>query len=633
MRPGRIRTPNLFNWFAAALAAFATSSAHAGTVPLGGSAKAGHGRPPIHVNLTPATSTSYTPAQVRHAYGFDQLPATGASQRIGIVVAYGNPNIQASLNAFCSRFGLSSTRVEVIGRNTGGNSAWALETALDVEWAHAIASGAEIILSVAASSSNSDLLNAVDAAANAGAAVVSMSWGGLESPGMSTYDGHFNRPGVTFVASSGDNGAGVEWPAVSPFVIGVGGTTLILDSNGNRKTETAWSGSGGGISRFSSEPTFQSGWQSSGHRSVPDVSYLADPASGVYVYDSVNGGWFVVGGTSAGAPQWAALIALANDARASAGIAQFSSANSLIFALAKGSTTVPYSVNPSYFFDVTSGNNGGYNAAPHYDFVTGLGSPKADSLVAALALPPRLPDLAVAAMDVPAQVVQFQPIPLTIVVTNQGTAEAVGPMHIGVGLSTDCVPANGNDISLGTFPVVLNPPLQPGEARAFSFVTGPIGNAVPGAQHVIAGLDVGSATPESNKNNNLACSPIEVEGAWWDLRFEIVNAPVSANHCGSTGWVVRVTNAGNALSDNVCFISGIGLYSGAGRWGSNLGLFNGWTGQIPPGQHRDIPVTNYQVWCNALIGKQYAKVEINYSAGCNDLYTAGNYAESPVQIR
>src|SRR5216684_166952 len=365
------RTP----WLASALALTLTPSLFADSVSIGGPHRPGHARPPLHLNLTPAASVSYTPAQIRHAYGFDQVAATGAGQKIAIVDAYGNASIQNDLDMFCSRFGLSSTTVQILGNNTSSDASWAMETALDVEWAHVVAPGATIILSVAGSSSVADLLAAVDAAVNAGATVVSMSWGGPEFAGMSTYDSHFNRPNVTFTASSGDNGAGVEWPAVSPYVIGVGGTSLYLDANGNRSSETAWSGSGGGISSYYTEPAYQTGWQTSNRRGVPDVSYLADPNTGVLVYDSVNGGWFVVGGTSASAPQWAALIALANELRVNSGSAPLSSPQSVLYALAQGSTTVPYTINPAYFYDVSQGNNGGYNAAPRYDFVTGLGSP------------------------------------------------------------------------------------------------------------------------------------------------------------------------------------------------------------------------------------------------------------------
>jgi subtilase family serine protease len=354
-------------------------------MPVKGPPAPGHARPPLHINLTPATSVYYNPSQIQHAYGFDQLAADGTGQKIAIVDAYGNASIQNDLNTFCSQFGLSSTTVQILGNNTSTDTGWAMETALDVEWAHALAPKATIILSVAASSSISDLLNAVDAAVNAGATVVSMSWGGGEWSSMSSYDNHFNRAGVTFTASSGDGGSGMEWPAASPYVLAVGGTTLLLDSSNNRSSETAWSGSGGGTSSYYLEPSFQSGFQSSGLRGVPDVSYLADPNTGVLVFDSVNGGWFVVGGTSAGAPQWAALLALGNQLRVSSGASTLTGSPSTIYSLAKGSVAAPYAINSTYFYDITQGNNGGYTALPGYDYVTGLGSPLANKLVPALA--------------------------------------------------------------------------------------------------------------------------------------------------------------------------------------------------------------------------------------------------------
>jgi subtilase family serine protease len=382
---------------AAILAMAITSSLPAKTIPVSGPARPGHARPPLHINVTPSASTYYNPAQIRHAYGFDQLTASGANQKIAIVDAYGNSAIQNDLNTFCSQFGLNPTTVQILGNNSGSDPGWALETALDVEWAHAIAPGATIILSVANSSSSVDLLNAVDAAVNAGATVVSMSWGGPEFNGMASYDGHFNRPNVTFMASSGDSGAGVEWPAASPYVVAVGGTTLHLDSNGNRTSETAWSGSGGGASSVYSQPAYQSGWQTSGRRGVPDVSLVADPSTGVLVYDSINGGWFIVGGTSASAPQWAGLVALANELRANSGSTPISSFNNTLYPLARGGTSIPYTVNPAYLYDVTQGNNGGYNAGATYDFVTGLGSAVANALVPALAPSTLNPNFAISA--------------------------------------------------------------------------------------------------------------------------------------------------------------------------------------------------------------------------------------------
>jgi subtilase family serine protease len=351
---------------------------------VGGPRRIGHGRPPLYINLTPAASVHYSPAQLRHAYGVDQLAATGTNQKIAIVDAYGNANIQNDLNTFCSQFGLNSTTIQILGNNSGTQSGWALETALDVEWAHAIAPGATIILSVAATSSFGDLLNAVDAAVNAGATVVSMSWGSGEFSGMSIYDNHFNRPNVTFTASSGDSGAEVEWPAASPYVIAVGGTTLYLDGSNNRSSESGWSGSGGGLSSYYSAPAFQTGWQTSGHRAGPDVSYVADPNTGMSVYDSSNGGWFVVGGTSAGAPQWAALVALVNELRRNAGASFLGWAQPAFYSVGQGSATTPYAINGAYFFDVTQGNNGN-SATPGYDVVTGLGSPLANALIPAMA--------------------------------------------------------------------------------------------------------------------------------------------------------------------------------------------------------------------------------------------------------
>jgi len=194
------------------------------------------------------------------------------------------------------------------------NSGWALETSLDAEWAHVVAPAAKIVVVVAKSSSLSDLLTAVDyAVKTVGAKQVSMSWGSAEFSSETSYDSHFNKSGVTFFASSGDRGAGVMWPAASPYVVGVGGTTLQLDSSGNVISETGWSGSGGGVSAYEAKPAFQNVWQKAGKRSVPDVSYNADPYTGFPVYITNYGGstgWITVGGTSAGAPQWAAQQAL-----------------------------------------------------------------------------------------------------------------------------------------------------------------------------------------------------------------------------------------------------------------------------------------------------------------------------------
>jgi subtilase family serine protease len=340
-------------------------------------------RPPFHIHrFNTSGPIGLAPSQIRHAYGFDQLTSTGAGQTIAIVDAYGSPTIQKDLNTFCSQFHLPPTMVQIAyptGKPAQANGGWALETSMDVEWAHAIAPGATILLVVAKTATYGNLLTAVDYAA-AHARQVSMSWGSSEFSGETSYDYHFNQPGITFTASSGDNGAGVEWPAASPYVTSVGGTTLYLDSSNNIISESAWSGSGGGISSDEVEPACQSVWQSTGWRTVPDVSYDADPNSGVAVYDSTvysgHTGWWEVGGTSAGAPQWAALVALANAGRGSS----LGLANGTLYSLSKASGYA------SCFDDVTSGNNGGYAAGAGYDTVTGIGSPLTKALVPDLIL-------------------------------------------------------------------------------------------------------------------------------------------------------------------------------------------------------------------------------------------------------
>jgi subtilase family serine protease len=358
----------------------------------------GYSRPPIHVkgNAT-GGPTGKTPSQILHAYGFDQISNQGSGQTIAIVDAFDDPNIESDLGAFDTKFGLPACttangcfkKAFASGAKPNTNSGWALEISLDVEWAHAIAPAAKILLVEAASNSNSNLYQAVDYAVLEGANVVSMSWGGGESSGETASDSHFAVNHVIFTASSGDSGNGVEYPAASPYVVSVGGTTLNVSSQGVYQGETAWSGSGGGQSAFESEPSYQSGLPvpsdpAPGQRGVPDVAYDADPNTGFPVYDTVryNGqrGWFQVGGTSAGAPQWAALFAIANSLRLSANKAGLSTASVLYVIAGSG-----YSTN---YHDVTSGTNGTCGtlctAAPGYDYVTGLGSPLGTNLIASL---------------------------------------------------------------------------------------------------------------------------------------------------------------------------------------------------------------------------------------------------------
>src|SRR5579883_565618 len=338
-------------------------------------------------------ATPLTPAQVRHAYGFDQVTFAGGTagdgtgQTIAIVDAYDDPNIASDLQHFDTQFGIAAppsfTKVEQTG--TVANAGWAGEIALDVEWAHAIAPKAGIVLYEAKSASYTDLLAAVKSAASQpGVSVVSMSWGGSEFSGETSYDSYFTTPsghtGVTFVASAGDTGAPTSWPSASTRVLSVGGTSLTLNSDGSYNSETGWSSGGGGVSQYETKPTYQGyvSTPSTTKRTDPDVAYNADPNTGVYVYDSYNGGWFQVGGTSAGAPQWAALVAVADQGRALAGAAPLDGASQTLYAVYKMAQTAP-----ADYHDITTGNNG-YAAKVGYDAVTGNGSPLAAKVVAGL---------------------------------------------------------------------------------------------------------------------------------------------------------------------------------------------------------------------------------------------------------
>jgi hypothetical protein len=374
-------------------------------------------------NVNNATLTSaglaYTPSQIRTAYGITNLALDGTGQTIAIVDAYDDPNILPSLDAFDNQFGLTGSGptlyqqygpapsfVSVLnqaGQTTAlppldPTGSWETETALDVEWAHALAPGAKIVLVEANSPSLSDLMTAVATAGQQpGVSVVSMSWGFPEGSVLPNTEAYYDKslatPGVTFVASTGDYGAAdAEYPAFSPNVLAVGGTSLHLGANNSYSSETGWGydasslgafvGSGGGASLYEAEPAYQLGVQSMGARTTPDVSFVADPATGAWIADGYNlpasNPWTVVGGTSLSAPSWAGLIALVNQGRAAAGAATLNSTSPT------DAQQALYKLSASDFNSITSGSNGGYSAHAGYNLVTGLGTPVANALVPAL---------------------------------------------------------------------------------------------------------------------------------------------------------------------------------------------------------------------------------------------------------
>jgi subtilase family serine protease len=236
-----------------------------------------------------------------------------------------------------------------------------LEISLDVQWAHAIAPKATILLVEASTNSFSNLLKAEDYATGH-AQYVSNSWGGSEfsSETSSSYDGHFNRPNVGIFVSAGDAGLPADYPSASRYVTSVGGTTLAFNADGTLQSETGWSGGGGGCSLYEAATSAQAAFggyvqvNCGGKRATPDVALDADPSSGVSVYDSTpyqgQSGWWKVGGTSASSPMWAARAAVSG-------------------ALVDSAYVYGSSIT---FRDITSGNNGAA-CLVGYDLCTGRG--------------------------------------------------------------------------------------------------------------------------------------------------------------------------------------------------------------------------------------------------------------------
>jgi kumamolisin len=297
---------------------------------------------------------------------------TGGSTAVAIVDAYDDPGAAKDLAKFSKQFGLPPATFQVVfatGTRPFNDPGWEIEESLDVQWAHAMAPAAKLYLVEAASNSFYDLLTAETVAAsivaNEGGGVVSNSWGGSEFADETGYDSFFSYPGVVYTASAGD-GPGVLYPSASPNVVAVGGTTLSRSATGDYIFESAWNSTGGGLSQYESIPSYQKGVTKvvGSHRGVPDVSAEADPNSGIWVLDSGNGGWYIVGGTSASSPIWAGIVSAAGNNSGSSE--------------AELTTIYKSRSNTQHFNDIKSGVCGPWNGnltEPGYDLCTGVGSP------------------------------------------------------------------------------------------------------------------------------------------------------------------------------------------------------------------------------------------------------------------
>lgn len=337
---------------------------------------------PAAARAAVAAPAGYGPADLVSAYKLPAAATTaGTGQTIAIVDAYDDPNAEKDLATYRSQFGLKAcTTANGCFRKlnqTGGttppkaNGGWAQEISLDLDMASAVCPNCRILLVEASSASMTDLGAAVNTAVKAGATVVSNSYGGAETSSDSAYDtSYFKHAGVAITASSGDGGYGVEYPAASPYVTAVGGTALTKASTTRGWSETAWTSAGSGCATTENQPAWQSARSDitgvCKARAVADVSAVADPNTGVAVYDSYRyqgtAGWLVFGGTSVSAPVIAGVYALAGNATT----------------LSDGS--FPYA-HASSLFDVTGGSNGSCGATAlctgktGWDGPTGLGTP------------------------------------------------------------------------------------------------------------------------------------------------------------------------------------------------------------------------------------------------------------------
>ena len=328
---------------------------------------------PENATAHPLTVSGYHPVDLQSAY---QIPSISTSPTVAIVDAYDDPYAENDLGVYRSQFGLQPCTTangcfRKVNQKGGtsyprANGGWSQEISLDLDMVSAICPNCKILLVEASSSSQANLGTAVNTAAALGAVAISNSYGASESSQTVAYDSYYNHPGIAVTVSSGDSGYGAQSPATAIYVTAVGGTSL--KNTSGAWSQTVWSGAGSGCSAYNAQPSWQSTTMTGcARRAEADVSAVADPNTGVAVYDSYRyqgvSGWLVFGGTSVASPIIASVYAVAGNTAS----------------INYGSHPYAY-VGTSSLYDITSGSNGSCgaplcSAVTGWDGPTGVGAP------------------------------------------------------------------------------------------------------------------------------------------------------------------------------------------------------------------------------------------------------------------
>ena len=321
-------------------------------------------------------SGPFSPSQIKKAYSINNiLPSSGVRKSIiTIIAAFNNPYLVRDVSRFGSYFGLPPCNLKIFNFSRRFNSSWAAEVTLDVQWAYAINPYAEFRVIFAASNNWNDMFRAVNFANNKNnfspkidTDVISMSFGTNDNGGLGSYNNYFTNSNTIYVASCGNTSV-VSFPSSSTNVLSIGGTSIKLNSDNSRNSETVWSGSGCGYSKSFSKPYYQPSIRNINLRTTSDVSCIADPKTGAIII--INGRLYSIGGTSLAAPIYAGMFSLLQQKRLNSKKSTYTSV------LNKTNSIQPLLYNNSNnncFYDVVSGSSAGYSAGVGFDIPSGLG--------------------------------------------------------------------------------------------------------------------------------------------------------------------------------------------------------------------------------------------------------------------